>query len=107
MKLSSYESYNFLLDYSSEATLAKVKFSSQNEALQNKTKTSRSILPFITTLASYSTESNKLGQIYSEPAIVAYTEEESLKDLQVRAKIPSHIQQQQFGVINGKGQVTI
>ena len=29
------------------------------------------------------------------------------KDLLVRAKIPSHIQQQHFGVINGKGQVTI
>ena len=33
--------------------LAEVKFSSQNEALQNKTKTSRNVLPFITTLAPY------------------------------------------------------
>ena len=51
------------------------------------------------------TERNRLGQIYSELPIVAYTEvkPQSL----VRAKIPSHIQQQHFGVTNGKGQVTI
>ena len=30
--------------------LAEVKFSSRNEALQNKTKTSRNVLPFITAL---------------------------------------------------------
>lgn len=32
-----------------ENILAEVKFSSRNEALQNKTKTSRNVLPFITT----------------------------------------------------------
>ena len=53
------------------------------------------------------TESNRLGQIYSEALIVAYRKDKSLKDLLVRAKIPSHIEQQHFGVINGKGQVTI
>ena len=33
-----------------ENILAEVKFSSRNEALQNKAKTSRNVLPFITTL---------------------------------------------------------
>ena len=37
------------------------------------------------------TESNRLGQIYSEALIVAYRKDKSLKDLLVRAKIPSHI----------------
>ena len=32
-----------------ESILAEVKFSSRNEALQNKTKTSRNVLPFVTT----------------------------------------------------------
>ena len=101
MKLSSY-SLEFLTLYSSEANsrftqelaktiLAKVKFSSRNEALQNKTKTSRNILPFITTLAPVITESNRLGQICSEPAIAPYRKDKSLKDLLVRAKIPSQI----------------
>ena len=69
-----------------ENILAKVKFSSRDEALQNKTKTSRNVLPFITTFNPATpnlkkvfmkhwhliTESNRLGQIYSEPPIVAY-----------------------------------
>ena len=38
------------------------------------------------------TESNRLGTIYSEPLIVAYRKDKSLKkDLLVRPKIPSHI----------------
>jgi len=37
------------------------------------------------------TESNRLGQIYSELAIVAYRKDMSLKDRLVRAKTPSHI----------------
>ena len=45
-KLSSYESYHFWL---AETILAEVKFSSRNEALQKKTKTSRNVLPFIAT----------------------------------------------------------
>ena len=52
------------------------------------------------------TESNRLGQIYSEPPIATYRKDKSLKDPLVRAKIPSHIYQQHFGVINGKGKVT-
>ena len=66
-----------------EKILTEVKFSSRNEALQNKTRTSRNVLPFITTfnpatpnlkkiLMNYwhlITESNRLGQIYSEPPI--------------------------------------
>ena len=89
-----------------ENILAEVKFSSRNEAPQNKTKTSRNVLPFITTFNPdtpnlkkvlymkhwhFITESNRLGQIYSEPPVVAYRKEKSLKDLLVRAKIPSHI----------------
>ena len=88
-----------------ENILAEVKFSSRNEALQNKTKTSRNVLPFITTFNPATpnlkkilmkhwhliTESNRLGQIYSEPPIVAYRKDKSLKDLLVRAEIPSHI----------------
>ena len=88
-----------------ENILAEVKFSSRNEALQNKTKTSRNVLPFITIFSPATpnlkkvlmkrwnliTESNRPGQTYSEPPIVAYRKDKSLKDLLVRAKIPSHI----------------
>ena len=88
-----------------DATKHLLKFSSRNEALQNKTKTSRNVLPFITTFNPATpnlkkilmkhwhliTESNRLGQIYSEPPIVAYRKDKSLKDLLVRAEIPSHI----------------
>ena len=62
-----------------ENILAEVKFSSRNEALQNKIKTSINVLPFITTCNPATpnlketlikhwhliTESNRLGQIYS------------------------------------------
>ena len=89
----------------SENILAKVKFSSRNKALQNETKTSRNVLPFVTTFNPampnlkkvlmkhwhLTTESNRLGQIYSEPLIVAYRKDKSLKDLLVKIKIPSHI----------------
>ena len=85
--------------------LAEVTFSSQNEALQNKTKTSRIVLTFIMTFNPAMpnpkrvlmkhwhlvTESNRLGQIHSEPLIVIYRNDKSLKDLLVRAKIPLHI----------------
>jgi len=88
----------------SATILTEVKFSSRNEALQNKTRTSRNVLPFITTLNPATpnlkkilmkhwhliTESYRLGQIYSEPPIAAYRKDKSLKDLPVRAKIPSH-----------------
>ena len=37
------------------------------------------------------TESNRLGQIYSELAIVAYRKDKSLKDFLVTAMIHSHI----------------
>ena len=36
------------------------------------------------------TESNRLGQIYSEALIVTYRKDKSLKDLLVTSKIPSH-----------------
>ena len=62
-----------------ENILAEVKFSSRYEALQSKTKTSRNVLPFITTFNPatpnlkkvlmkhwhFITESNRLDQIYS------------------------------------------
>ena len=53
------------------------------------------------------TESNRLDQIYPEPPVVAYRKDKSLKDLQLRGKIPSHIKQQHFGVIHGKSHVTL
>ena len=88
-----------------EKILAEVKFSSRNGALRNKTKTSNNVLPFVTTFNPSTpnlknvlmkhwhliTENNRLGQIYSKPPIVAYRKDKSLKDLLVRAKIPSHI----------------
>ena len=61
-----------------ENILAKVKFSSRNKVLQNKSKTSRNTLPFVTTFNPATpnlkkvlmkhwhliTESNRLGEIY-------------------------------------------
>ena len=76
-----------------ENILAEVKFSLRNKALQNKTKTSRNVLPFITTFNPgmpnlkkvhmkhwhLITESNRLGQIYSELPIAAYRKDKPLK----------------------------
>ena len=85
MKLSNYESFNFLLDYSSEATLEnssktfQPKLNSHHETRLYKTKQKH---PEVFCLSSRHwhliTESNRLGQIYSERAIVAYTKDEYL-----------------------------
>ena len=104
----SFENFSIERGYPRELAeniLAEVKFSSRNKALQNKTETSTNVLPFITTFNPatpnlkkilmkrwhFITESNRLGQIYSEPPIVAYRKDKSFKDLLVRAKNPSHI----------------
>ena len=103
-----------------ENIFTKVKFSSQNQALQNKTKKSRNVLPFVTNFNPAMpnlkkvlmkhwhliTESNRLGQIYSEPPIVTYRKDKSLKDLLIRAKICT-FNSNTLELFNNKGQVTI
>ena len=88
-----------------EKILAEVHFSLRSKALQNKTATSNSVLPFVTTFNPATpnlkkilmkhwhliTENNKLAQTFPRPPIVAYRKEKSLKDILVRAKIPSRI----------------
>ena len=83
--------------------MAEIKFSSRKAALETKPKTSKTILPFVTTFNPASPnlkkilmkhwhfiESNaNLTQIFSSAPIVAYRKDKSLKDLLVRAKIPS------------------
>ena len=88
-----------------EKTLLSVKKSLRSKALQNKTATSNSVLPSVTTFNPATpnlkkilmkhwhliTENNKLAQTFPKPPIVAYRKEKSLKDILVRAKIPSRI----------------
>ena len=85
-----------------ETILAEVRFESRKRALQNKPKTSKKSLPFVTTFNPATpnlknilmkhwhlvTGNNTLGQIYPNAQIVAYRRERSLKDSLVRAKIP-------------------
>ena len=86
-----------------DKTLAEVVFSSGNEALKNKTKTSKNTLPFVTTfnpavpklkeilMKNWFLISNvpKLARIFPNAPIVAYRKDKSLKDFLVRASIPS------------------
>ena len=81
---------------------AEVDFSSRNDALKYKPKTSKDILPFVTTynpgvpklkeslMKNWSLISNNpnLARIFPNAPIVAYKKDKSLKDLLVRAKIP-------------------
>ena len=81
---------------------AEVDFSSRNNALKYKPKTSKNILPFVTTynpgvpklkeilMKNWSLISNNpnLARIFPNAPIVAYKKDKSLKDLLVRAKIP-------------------
>ena len=83
--------------------MAEIKFSSRKAALETKPKTSKTILPFVTTFNPASPNLKKilmkhwhlidsnanLTQIFSSAPIVAYRKDKSLKDLLVRAKIPS------------------
>ena len=83
--------------------MSEIKFSSRKAALEPKPKTSKTILPLVTTFNPASRnlkkilmkywfliESNtNLAQILHSAPIVAYRKDKSLKDLLVRAKIPS------------------
>ena len=81
---------------------AEVDFSSRNSASKYKPKTSKNILPFVTTYNpgvpklkeilmknwSLITNNPNLARIFPNAPIVAYKKDKSLKDLLVRAKIP-------------------
>ena len=105
---SSKRDFNFrLLERGYPQKLAKkipaeVDFSSRNSALKYKLKTSKNILPFVTTYNpgvpklkeilmknwSLITSNPNLARIFPNAPIVAYKKDKSLKDLLVRAKIP-------------------
>ena len=81
-----------------ETILAEVRFESRRTALQNKPKTSKKILPFVTTFSPRKkilmkhwhliTGNNTHAQIYPNVPVLAYRKEKSLKVSLVRAKIP-------------------
>ena len=86
-----------------ETILAEVRFQSRKTALQNKPKTSKKTLPFVTTFSPVTanlkkkilmkhwhliTGNNTHAQIYPNAPVVAYRKEKSLKVPLVRAKIP-------------------
>ena len=87
--------------------LSEVQFSDRQEALRNKTKQTKEILPFVTTFNPASPNLKKilmkrwhiiqqqprLKEIFNQPPIVSYRKEKSLKDVLVRAKIPLTKQQ--------------
>ena len=84
-----------------ETILAKVRFESLKTTLQNKPKTSKKILPFITTFNPTTpnlkkilmkhwhliTGNKTLAQIYSYVPFVAYRKEKSLNYSLVRSEI--------------------
>ena len=79
----------------------------RQEALRNKTKQTKEILPFVTTFNPAAPNLKKilmkrwhtiqqqprLKDIFNQPPIVSYRKEKSLKDVLVRAKIPLTKQQ--------------
>ena len=87
--------------------LSEVQFSDRQEALRNKTKQTKEILPFVTTFNPAAPNLKKilmkrwhiiqqqprLKEIFNQPPIVSYRKEKSLKDVLVRAKIPLTKQQ--------------
>ena len=86
-----------------EDMLTEIKFSMRNTALQNKPKTSKKIIPFVTTFNPATPNLKKilikhwhliagnhnLERIFKNPPMVAYRKDKSLKDYLVRARIPS------------------
>ena len=86
-----------------EDILTAIKFSMRNTALQNKPKTSKKIIPFVTTCNPATPNLKKilikhwhliagkhnLVQIFKNPPMVAYRKDKSLKNYLVRARIPS------------------
>ena len=87
----------------------RVKFTDRKEALRNKTKQTKEILPFVTTYNPATPnlkkilmkhwhiiqQQPKLKQIFNQPPIVSYRKEKSLKDILAREKIPSTSQKSQ------------
>ena len=86
-----------------EDILTEIKFSMRNTALQNKPKTSKKIIPFVTTFNPAAPNLKKilikhwrliagnhnLAQILKNPPMVSYRKDKSLKNYLVRARIPS------------------
>ena len=87
--------------------LTEVQFSDRTEALRNKTKKAKEILPFVTTYNPATPnlkkilmkrwhiiqQQPKLTHIFNQPPIVSYRKEKSLKDILVHAKLPSNTPQ--------------
>ena len=84
--------------------LTEVQFSDRTEALCNKTKRAKEILPFVTTYNPATPnlkntlmkhchiiqQQPRLARVFiKQPPIVSYRKEKSLKDILVRAKLPS------------------
>jgi len=83
--------------------LTEVQFSDRTETLHNKTKKAKEMLPFVTTynLATpnlkkilmkhwhITQQQPRIAHIFNQPPIVSYKKEKSLKDILVRAKLPS------------------
>ena len=88
-------------DNHSEKILSEVKFSERPSALQNKQKTHKRILPFVTEyrpsvpnlknilMAKWHLIQNQpvLREIFKDPPILSYRKGRSLKDILVRAKL--------------------
>ena len=88
-------------DNLSEKILSEVKFSERSSALQNKEKTHKRILPFVTEyrpsvpnlknilMAKWHLIKNQpvLREIFKDPPILSYRKGRSLKDILVRAKL--------------------
>ena len=86
-----------------ESILTDIDFSWRKAALQTKPKTSKNLLPFVTTHNPATpnlkkilmkhwhliTDNPKLATTFPNTPIVAYKKKKSLKDFLVRAKIPS------------------
>ena len=86
-----------------QKTLTEVQSCDQKEALRNKTKQTKEILPFVTTYNPAAPNLKKIlvkhwlmiqqqpriKEIFNQPPIVSYRKEKSLKDILVRAKLPS------------------
>ena len=86
-----------------EDILTEIKFSMRNTALQSKSKTSKKIIPFVTTFNPATPNLKKilikhwhliagnhnLAQIFKNPPMVAHRKDKSLKNYLVRARIPS------------------
>ena len=89
------------IDNLSEKILSEVKFSERSSALQNKQKTHKRILPFLTEyrpsvpnlknilMAKWHLIKNQpvLREIFKDPPILSYRKGRTLKDILVRAKL--------------------